>query len=112
VTEPAGRAFLLDAVLAARARLTGAGRVVWVTTPVSQPPPGNATSWYWAEPDRADAWNEVQRKAAKRTGGEVLDFASWLLAQPAPETFRPDGTHLRGANAPIAAAWVRERLAD
>jgi peptidoglycan/LPS O-acetylase OafA/YrhL len=111
VTQPAGSQFIFDSVLATQTRIADrAPRTVWITTPVSKPPAGAPTTWFWADPQRAAAWNAIQRSAANQTGTEVLDFADWLLDQPSPETFRPDGTHLRGDNAVKAAAWVLERL--
>jgi peptidoglycan/LPS O-acetylase OafA/YrhL len=111
VTEPLGRKFLADAVKEMHTQVAVHGpRVVWLTAPVSQPPPGALTDWYWDSAKRADAWNDLQREIASSTGNEVIDFAGWLLAQTDPQLFRPDGTHLRGAGAPTAANWLAEKL--
>jgi peptidoglycan/LPS O-acetylase OafA/YrhL len=111
VTQPLGRKFLADGVAQMQAQVATHGpRLVWLTAPVSQPPPGALNDWYWDIAPRADSWNDVQRQIAKSTGGEVIEFGAWLLAQPDPQLFRPDGTHLRGPGAPIAANWLAEQL--
>jgi hypothetical protein len=111
VTKPEWRRFITDLVLATQALLNKhAPRIVWLTSPVSQPPPSAPTTLYWTDPARADAWNEVERDVAARTGGEVIDFASWLLAQPDHESFRPDGTHLGTAGSLPASTWILDQL--
>jgi peptidoglycan/LPS O-acetylase OafA/YrhL len=111
VTQPEGRRFITDLVLAAQAILVPkAPRIVWLTAPVSQPPPSAPSTLYWTDPTRADAWNDVEREVAARTGGEVIDFSTWLLAQPDHETFRPDGTHLGGPGAVPVSTWILDQL--
>jgi peptidoglycan/LPS O-acetylase OafA/YrhL len=89
-----------------------ASRTVWLTAPPSEATYGVGAKddWYWTSPERADAWNSLQETVAGQTGGGVVDFARWFSEQPDRDTYRPDGAHLEGRGADLAAAFVTSNL--
>ena len=89
-----------------------ASRTVWLTEPASEATYGVGAKddWYWTSSDRADAWNSLQESVAAPTGGVVIDFARWFDEQPDHDTYRPDGAHLEGHGADLAAAFLTSSL--
>ena len=89
-----------------------ASRTVWLTAPASEATYGVGAKddWYWTSPERTDAWNSLQETVAGQTGGGVVDFARWFSEQPDRDTYRPDGAHLEGHGADLAAAFVTSNL--
>jgi peptidoglycan/LPS O-acetylase OafA/YrhL len=113
VGDPAADAWLSASLSRLAAELQRhATSVVWLTAPASEATYGVGTSedWYWTSRARTDAWNALQRAVAAQTGGTVIDFAKWFYEQPDHDTYRPDGSHLEGQGADLAAAYVTMEL--
>ena len=113
VGEPAADAWLSASLTRLAAELQRhAANVVWLTAPASEATYGVGTSddWYWTSRDRTDAWNAVQRAVAAQTDGTVIEFAKWFYEQPDHDNYRPDGSHLEGEGADLAAAYVTMEL--
>ena len=113
VGDPAADAWLSASLTRLAAELQRhATSVVWLTAPASEATYGVGTSddWYWTSRARTDAWNALQRAVAVQTGGSVIDFAQWFYEQPDHDTYRPDGSHLEGEGADLAAAYVTMEL--
>jgi peptidoglycan/LPS O-acetylase OafA/YrhL len=113
VGDPAADAWLGASLTRLVAELQRhAARVIWLTAPASEATYGVGTTddWYWTSRERTDAWNTDQRAVAAQTGGTVIEFARWFYEQPDHDSYRPDGSHLEGQGADLAAAYVTMQL--
>ena len=106
VADPRGREFLRSSLARLSVELRRhARRVVWMTAPTSQYAVGSGP-WLWSDENRTVAWNALVVETARATGGSLIDFRSWFMAQPDNDQFRPDGAHLEGRGAELAAEWL------
>jgi len=112
VDQPAGAAWFADAVARFGEAVASHGRTtVWLTAPSSQTIHGGSRAdWYWTSTTRTAAWNELLSAQAARSAAVLVDFASWFNAEPDHDSFRPDGSHLEGHGAEVAAAYVADQL--
>ena len=114
VDQPVGAAWFADALARLGDTIASHGRTtVWLTAPASQTTHGGSRDdWHWTSTTRTAAWNDLLSAQAARGAAALVDFASWFNAEPDHDSFRPDGSHLEGHGAEVAAAYVASQLKE